>query len=238
MTLTVESNESNIFRSVYNYLSRVEYAKGGTTQKLTAHYSGLSFGIGFPDDIVALSLPHIAIENTMTDPAVLITIGKEYYSESYIYSLFGFAGGQVSHGLNELQKAQLRNDIKELFQRNILITVYDYATDTSLGTISNSPRLTLTDSRSTGYLPPIKHNTVYFGTIDEVATDGAFTSPGSLSSGTVEWSLDTGNLKVYEHIRNNFVRCEDVRAENVFRGETEVEKHRFLITLSCRLWKT
>jgi len=250
LVLTINSWESNIFRSIHNYLSRVKYTKGGNTKRLTGFYSGLNFGIGFPDDIIALSLPHIAIVNSMVSPSELVTIGKEYYSEPYLYSLFGFAGGEGSHGLNELQKFDLRNDVKELFSRDVVIIIYDYSTDTSLGTISNDPRLTLTESQLTGYLPPIKHNNTYFPIINEVAADGNFTDPGSLSAGTVEWSLATSNLNfssadltsysgqtIYEHLRSNSVKCKNLRAEDVSRGETENEKHRFLITFTVELLK-
>lgn len=66
------------------------------------------------------------------------------------------------------------------------------STDSSLGTIANSPRLTydfIPDS-----VTNIKHNAVAFGTVTAVNSDASFTAPGSLAAGTVEWSRSTGNL--------------------------------------------
>jgi len=71
-------------------------------------------------------------------------------------------------------------------------------TDEALGTMSstvNSDRFTYADipTETTG-VTNVKHNTVAFGTVTDVATDTLFTVPGSLAAGTVEWSESTGNL--------------------------------------------
>lgn len=68
-------------------------------------------------------------------------------------------------------------------------------TDEAMGTIAstaNSNRMTYTNIPTT--VTNIKHNTTAYGTVTAKATDSVFTSPGSLSAGTVEWSQSTGNL--------------------------------------------
>ena len=65
-------------------------------------------------------------------------------------------------------------------------------TDESLGTISNNPRLYYDEIPTS--ISNIKHAGTSFGTITAVNTDSDFTSPASLSAGTVEWSKSTGNL--------------------------------------------
>lgn len=248
MTITVQSFESNIFRSLYNYISKTRYTKNGTTQRLQDYFSGLSIGIEFPDDIEILSLPHISLAAPISETADPITY-DEYCVESFFYTIYGFAGGKNSHALNEEQKYKLRNDIKEIL-KNRTIDMHDYTVDTSLGAISNSPRLTLTQTQQTGAIPPIKHNTVYFSNVEEVANDVDFTAPASLSAGTVEWALSTGNLNfssadlasysgqtIYEHLISNSMRCRDLRVENIFSGETENEKHRFMISFALEALK-
>lgn len=62
-----------------------------------------------------------------------------------------------------------------------------------LGTISNSPRLNI----NVGFVAASRFrfgDTTFSTTVTTVANDGAFTAPGSLASGVVEVSLDTGNL--------------------------------------------
>lgn len=61
----------------------------------------------------------------------------------------------------------------------------------SLGTISNSPRLTVPNLTT---LSRIRIGTTTYATLVTVANDGLFTSPGSLPAGTVEVSSSTGNL--------------------------------------------
>ena len=68
-------------------------------------------------------------------------------------------------------------------------------TDEALGTISstvNSDRLTYEYIPNT--VTNIKHDGTGFGTVTAQDTDGDFTTPASLSAGTVEWSRSTGNL--------------------------------------------
>jgi len=65
-------------------------------------------------------------------------------------------------------------------------------TNESLGTISNSPRLSFADVPNT--VTNIKHDGTGFGTVTVKNDDNSFTDPASLSAGTVEWSRSTGNL--------------------------------------------
>lgn len=65
-------------------------------------------------------------------------------------------------------------------------------TDESIGTISNSPRISFDDVPNS--VTNIKHNTTSFGTVTAQNNDAAFTTPASLAAGTVEWSRSTGNM--------------------------------------------
>lgn len=62
----------------------------------------------------------------------------------------------------------------------------------SLGAISNAPRLTYDFIPDT--VTSILHNAVAFGTLTPVNSDSLFTAPAALAAGTVEWSRSTGNL--------------------------------------------
>lgn len=65
-------------------------------------------------------------------------------------------------------------------------------TDESIGVISNSPRISFDEVPNT--VTNVKHTVTSFGTVTVKNNDSGFTSPGSLSAGTVEWSRETGNL--------------------------------------------
>ena len=59
---------------------------------------------------------------------------------------------------------------------------------------SNSARLQIALPPATSTTPVIRHNGTAFGTVTEKANNAAFTDPASLTAGTVEWSLATGDL--------------------------------------------
>lgn len=59
---------------------------------------------------------------------------------------------------------------------------------------SNLQRLQFSLPPATGSTPVIYHNNTAFGTVTEKANVAAFTAPGALAAGTVEWALDTGVL--------------------------------------------
>lgn len=59
---------------------------------------------------------------------------------------------------------------------------------------SNLQRLKFVLPPVTGTTPVIRHNNTAFGTVTEKANVAAFTAPGVLAAGTVEWALTTGEL--------------------------------------------
>ena len=62
----------------------------------------------------------------------------------------------------------------------------------AVGVISNSPRLSL--NQLPNAVSDVLHDAVSFGTVTSVSNDSDFTSPGSLATDEVEWSISTGNL--------------------------------------------
>eukprot|EP00916_Digyalum_oweni_P004723 GHVL01008363.1.p1 GENE.GHVL01008363.1~~GHVL01008363.1.p1 ORF type:complete len:238 (+),score=-3.50 GHVL01008363.1:94-807(+) len=65
-------------------------------------------------------------------------------------------------------------------------------TDEAVGAIANSPRISFDYAAAS--VTNIKHGGSAFGTVTMVVNDNDFTTPASLSAGTVEWSLSSGNL--------------------------------------------
>lgn len=65
-------------------------------------------------------------------------------------------------------------------------------TDETIGTISNSPRLSFDYLATT--VTNIKHNAVAFGTVTAVVNNSDFTAAASLTAGTVQWSRSTGQF--------------------------------------------
>lgn len=65
-------------------------------------------------------------------------------------------------------------------------------TDESVGTISNSPRISFDYEAST--VTNIKHDGSAFGTVTMKVNNGDFTAAASLTADNVEWSLSSGDL--------------------------------------------
>jgi hypothetical protein len=82
----------------------------------------------------------------------------------------------------------------------------------SLGTISNSPRLSVDPKKASAYR--FRFGLVFSSTTVTVANDGAFTSPASLPQGMVEISLATGHV--------NFSQLDVTAGGEVFSSVTLV----------------
>jgi len=65
-------------------------------------------------------------------------------------------------------------------------------TGEAVGVILNTPRLSF--DQLPQIVSDVLHDAVSFGTVTSVVNDDDFTSPGSLATDEVEWSISTGNL--------------------------------------------
>lgn len=111
-------------------------------------------------------------------------------------------------------------------------------TDESIGVISNSPRISFDDVPNT--VTNIKHNGTAFGTVTAKNDDASFTTPASLSAGTVEWSRSTGNMNFSSADLTSYA-AQTITSTNVLSLDSEMSTKwisREIIRKIRANWKT
>jgi len=144
--MIIEKDLTNVYRSVYKFLSETAYTKDADTEILSQHFSGLNILSEYPQDLMILSLPSIALsapeEGGVEDPYF-----GDAYAYRYEFSIYGFAGGKTDDADNILLRDEMRNDIKRLLEGSS-IPIWSFPDLTVLG---NMEVLDVTSR----HLPPI-----------------------------------------------------------------------------------
>lgn len=117
MTTTILRPAEDILYSVFKWAREQSYTVGATTGPLTTHHTGLVIRPGFPDDLVTLAAPTLAL----TGPTA-IQPGDDFFGGSvaediYTLSWFGFIVGQGSDVSHRAYRDRLMNDVVQLLRR-------------------------------------------------------------------------------------------------------------------------
>lgn len=133
--MIIESDLTNVYRSVYKFLTETTYTKSSVTQTLLQRYTGLKIISEYPQDLTKLAVPSLALmspeEQSLSDP---------YFGDGtgyrYDFSLYGFAGGNADDADNILQRDEMRNDLKRLIEGSY-ISMYSFPDLTLLGNMES-----------------------------------------------------------------------------------------------------
>lgn len=139
-------------QSLLYFLNNETYARSGAssynTGTLLEFFSGLNIQVGYPDKLDNLKLPTLALVTENPGPANQRAFGNHVSFFSTTFSIHGFIGKQQSHGHNMIQRDQLCEDVKSLFEDQDYVNLYQYPDfDTSVGDIA-------IENVMASYIPP------------------------------------------------------------------------------------
>jgi len=137
----------NCLQSLFKYISGTTYTARGSTGILQTFYPAITYGVGYPDDLEKLVIPHIAIQEPDFTTPVDMTIGGQIWQEVNIpFTIYGFAGTQPTNpGLCRRERMRMASDIYGIcnnFESGIAyFPVYDFASNNK-GTQDGSAEIT------------------------------------------------------------------------------------------------
>lgn len=130
--MVIETNLTNVFRSVYKFLAETQYTKGIVTGILSTHFTGLVLSPVYPQDLSQIIIPMLAVGSPDEQTTESQFMG-EGISTQYDFSIYGFAGKtSLDDADNLFDRDSLRNDVKALIE-NSFIDLYDFSADTIIG---------------------------------------------------------------------------------------------------------
>jgi len=122
----------DIQQSLFKYISGTTYTARGTTGIYETHFPGVKYQLSYPDDLLILGLPTLAIEEPDLSPANVITFGDQPYREAEVnFTIYGFAGSNKTNaGWNKRERERMRGDLWGLLtnvESGEYLQVYDYS---------------------------------------------------------------------------------------------------------------
>lgn len=117
MTVTIERIGPDIAFSVFRFLRETQYAVGAQTAKLTGHFAGLTLLPAYPDDLLKISTPVLALAAADSVMEAQDYFGEELEEDLYTATLFGFVVGQGNDAANKRYRDRLLNDCVQLLRR-------------------------------------------------------------------------------------------------------------------------
>lgn len=136
MPTTITRIGPDVAYSVFRFFQETTYTIGADTKTLRGHFANLAIVPAYPDDLVALASPTLAL-------AVADGVREEqdFYGEAiaedvYMLTAFGFVLGQGSDAANRRYRDRLLNDVVQLLRRVAQtegVPLYDHATGAANG---------------------------------------------------------------------------------------------------------
>lgn len=127
MTVSAVNYSVATVQSLYYFLNHTSYISSGsgymTNTTLKRKYSGLSIILGFPHTLEEINLPTLAL---VQDPAPEEpdTFSSRYMERLLPFHIDGFAGGLQAEQRNQLQRDQIRDDVRYLLSDTDYIDLY------------------------------------------------------------------------------------------------------------------
>lgn len=122
-------HEPNIMFSLHKWLREIQYKVGLVTGGLQDHHAGLKIRSGFPDDLVAIDAPTLAVSGLDTVPGDEL-YGDDINEDIFPCAIYGFVVRQVDEAAHRIYRDRLSNDVFQLFRRVADvkgIPLYDHA---------------------------------------------------------------------------------------------------------------
>ena len=115
MTVTITRRIPDLNWSLRKWLETLQYAVGSTTGTLKTHFAGLTIRAAYPDDLIAIKTPVLALVGGDSQSGQDF-FGEEITETLHQFSIFGFVAGQGGDGQNRAYRDRLVSDLFMLLQ--------------------------------------------------------------------------------------------------------------------------